>query len=214
MGAECRTLPIVQPSSSTNRAANLLDRIHFFFDYVDPVSYAVEAALAQIGPNVGDVRVERIPFEVSPLESAQADPRSETWEARMSCARALAPGLDWGSRPVAAVPRSRKAIELAFHAAGQGAFDRVHRMLFEAHLSRGLDIGRVDVLVDLAVQAGLDRSETKAVLDVDRYGDDVVRWRDKGLALGVRQCPTVLAGSRRFEGLIDRASIDDLLEGV
>ena len=199
--------------------------ILFFFDYVDPLSWIMEhrlqtlvhtdqessdhASIRRAGP-----RIERLPLELAPPGTPPLLSSDPAWQARTDEALAAATIDGLRYEPAALIPRSRKAIELAFLAAEREAFDRVHRMLFEAHLSRGLDIGRVDVLVTLASEAGLDRTEAKAVLDVDRHTADVEAWRARALALGAAGIPTILIGSRRFEGLVGQrdliAALDDL----
>jgi protein disulfide-isomerase len=62
-------------------------------------------------------------------------------------------------------------------------------------------VGRVDVLVELAEDAGLDRSETRAVLDVDRYTDEVVRLREAAASQGVVGVPTMVCAGRLLEGV-------------
>ncbi len=185
----------------------------FFFDYADPLSRLMDARLS-VWESGAAVALERIPFEIAPAGVPLIDPDAPGWRARWEEADSV--GGEGGIvRPrVPFVPRSRKAMELAMFAAEHGAFDRVHRTLFEAHLSRSLDIGRVDVLVDLAAEAGLDWSETKAVLDVDRYASRVEASRERGIELGVTMAPTVVVGGRRLEGLVEMAALEAALDSA
>jgi predicted DsbA family dithiol-disulfide isomerase len=58
------------------------------------------------------------------------------------------------------VPSSRKALVLGEIARDQGRHGELHPRLFEAYWVKGLDIGSDDVLVNLAADVGLDRTET------------------------------------------------------
>jgi predicted DsbA family dithiol-disulfide isomerase len=62
------------------------------------------------------------------------------------------------------VPNSRKALVLAEFARSRGRFDEIHPRLFRAYWVDGRDIGSDDVLLDVAEDAGLDRSEVIDVL--------------------------------------------------
>ena len=87
------------------------------------------------------------------------------------------------------VPWSRKAHELASVAEKEGCFLEIHESLFRAYLSEGRDIGRVDVLVDLARKSGLDPMEIKAALDVDAERDSVLERRKRALEAGGHEPP-------------------------
>jgi predicted DsbA family dithiol-disulfide isomerase len=83
----------------------------------------------------------------------------------------------------------------------------LHETVFSARFLEGADIGRVDVLVASAEKVGLDPSESKAVLDVDKHRDRVVDLRREAEAAGVRRVPTLRSGDTSLEG---PASISEL----
>ena len=151
------------------------ERPRFYFDYVDPLSYLAEIELtAAVEAGEGPEPV-RIPLELRPPPAPLLDPDGPWWRARWQSALTLAAAC--GDTTVLVEPRvlpwTRKAHELVAHARASGLERRAHMAVFEALFARGEDIGRVDVLVRLAASLGLDATETKAVLDVDRYAQDV-----------------------------------------
>ena len=83
----------------------------------------------------------------------------------------------------------------------------MHDVLFKARFEDGADIGRVDVLVNLAIGLGLDLTETKAVLDVDRHADAIVTLRGQAEADGVSRASCLRIGSESLEGPVP---IDEL----
>jgi predicted DsbA family dithiol-disulfide isomerase len=87
----------------------------------------------------------------------------------------------------------------------------VHAALFRAFLEEGQDIGRVDVLVGIAKEAGLDPVETKAVLDVDRRTAELDGLRGDAERLGVRGVPTLLIAGERIEGVLPTEALRALL---
>lgn len=174
------------------------NRALFFFDYVDATSWVVELWLAEMSPLDGNT-VDRRPYELRPPPEPVMNPSDPGWEASRSWAL---PTLETMGRTLAnpsLVPWTRKAHELALHATREGCYKHIHAALFEAFHEGGADIGRIDVLVSIAASAGLDRSESKAVLDVDRYAEEVCEARREAEELGVRGTPTILVGHERLE---------------
>lgn len=185
-------------------------RARLYADYMDPGSFLVEERLRAVEDAVA-FRVERLPWEVVPQPTPLLDPRDPAWsEYWAAMARELAAD---GHEivPPRLIPWTAKAHELAMLAREKGCFDKVHQTLFRAFHLEGADLGRVDVLVALAMEAGLDLSETKAVLDVDRFAPELEAVRREGEALGVRGVPTLVLGDEVFEGIHDRVALETLL---
>lgn len=184
--------------------------LHFFYDYVDPASYLLDLRL-EAPPEEGAAHVEHRPFELRRPPRPMLDPTDPRWVEYVDGMAAEAERLGAPFAPPDLVPWSRKAHELALHAREKGRFGPVHRALFHTHFAEGRDIGRVDVLVELATGAGLDRTETKAVLDVDRHLGALGELREAAERSGVRGVPTLrdADGTRVLEGYPD----DETLEG-
>jgi len=181
----------------------------FYYDFIDPLSYLMAGEFALLKDRGIDV-VEWMPFELRPPPTpltSQEDPD-------------LAPR--WGSAgteheqrrafsPPQLVPWTRKAHELVLHAAESDRDTPVRELIFEAYLFEGRDIGRVDVLVDLARVAGLDTTETKAVLDVDRFEAQVAAQRREASEVGITTTPTLRAGDRMLQGFHNASGIRTFL---
>ena len=180
-------------------------QIFYYFDYVDPGSYVTEIQLTRLLPS--EVDVTRRPFELCPPPKDYIDPRSAEWEAYQRSVSEIAVEVEVELSMPDFLPWTRKAHELRLHAAERALEGPVHNALFRARFKDRADIGRVDVLVDLAAGLGLDLAETKAVLDVDRHAARVVSLRREAEAKGVRRTPTLRVGSKSLEGPL---RIDDL----
>ncbi|TVR64034.1 MAG: hypothetical protein EA422_07810 [Gemmatimonadales bacterium] len=183
------------------------DRIFFYFDFVDPGSYLVHeilrGALADTAGPALDVIYR--PLELCPPPRPLQDPQSPRWQEMTEALMEVASTVHIPFRTPTLIPWTRKAHELALHAqertGGDGAgATTLHHRLFRAHFQEGLDLGRVDVLVTLAQEAGLDRSEVHAVLGVDRFAPAVQETRSHALRQGVRGVPTLIGKDRRLEG--------------
>jgi predicted DsbA family dithiol-disulfide isomerase len=182
----------------------MADGPRLYFDYVDPLSFVLDRRLAAVEAEAG-IAVERVPLELRPPPAPLIDPAAEAWRARWSEARAAEPDLELA--PPRLVPWTRKAHELAAQAREHERFDPVHRALFEAFHLHGRDLGRVDVLLEIAARFDLDVSHTKAVLDVDRHTEAVERARADAERLGVPGVPALRSGGRTLPGLPDRGTI-------
>jgi 2-hydroxychromene-2-carboxylate isomerase len=186
------------------------ERPRLYFDYVDPGSLLVRRRIATLGVDCSFVGFEMRPPPEPLVELA--DPAwVEYWGHASQALRAT--GVVPGAPTL--VPWTRKAHELTLHATESpdepvavAMMDR----LFSAYIEEGRDIGRIDVLVPLAVEVGLDGTEVRAVLDVDRWRDEVERARGNALAAGVRGVPTLLRAGHRLEGVHDNETIRAFLE--
>jgi len=183
-----------------------MTKLKFFLDYIDPASRVLDLRLrAILGEGFEDV--ELVPHEVRVPQQPPLDPASPTWVQYWAAMVDLAPDEMGRLTPPTRLPHTRKAHELMLHTSPGGSRSALHSAIFTAALEEGRDIGRVDILVDLAVAAGLDRSETRAVLDVDRYTEEVERIREASSTTGVVGVPTLMRDDALLEGVHDSEAI-------
>jgi predicted DsbA family dithiol-disulfide isomerase len=182
-----------------------------FFDYVDPLSYLLEREISGLLPELAVASLRPVPVELRPPPEPMLDPEGEGWTERWIAACALAADRDIRFRDPAVVPWTRKAHELVLHAESQGLGGGAHRALFDAFLLEGRDIGRVDVLVEIARSLGLDPTGAKAVLDVDRYSDEVSAFGDRARALGIDAPPALTFGDATLQGFHNRDALRTFL---
>lgn len=88
------------------------------------------------------------------------------------------------------------AHRLVHLAADRDRQDQVKERFFRGYLSEGEAIGDPDTLERLAVDAGLDAAEVRAVLDSDSYADAVRADEREAQRLGVTAVPTFLVDRR------------------
>lgn len=182
------------------------------FDFVDPLSYLAWRAFDERADDLREaVTIRWVGLELRPPPLPLTSTGNPFWAPRwrQAAERAAAVGLELSPPHVA--PWSRKAHELVFFATRHGVEAAVRGALFEAYFERAADIGRIDVLVDIAVELGLDRGETKATLDVDKHAGDVLTARIEAEALGVRDVPAMSADGKLLEGFPDPSTLLTLL---
>lgn len=162
-----------------------------FSDFTCPFSYVTEAALWRVGDE-GGAAVEYRAFELYPAPSRLplGGPAAE-----VEAARPLADALGLEMRPPALAARTRKAHELARFGAAKGIGRALRGAIFAAYFGEGRDIGRIDVLVEIARALGLDPSETRVVLDVDTFAAAVAHDSAEARRLGIAGTPALLLGA-------------------
>jgi predicted DsbA family dithiol-disulfide isomerase len=189
--------------------------LQVIYDYVDPGSYLVRELLqAWVRSLERPPEVEWTPLELRVPGSEPLSLRDPAWAElhRFMAEEAEKAGIPF--RIPGSTPWSRKAHELALLAREKGCFDPIQRAIFRAHFNEDRDIGRVDVLLELAADQGLDPGEVRTVLGVDRFHSAVEKSRRRLLDRGVRGVPTVEAWDGTLEGFTNVESFREFLQGL
>ena len=191
--------------------------IDIWFDFVDPASVLlmleIEAARRDNTSWVHKSTIKWRPLEVrappAPMVSLEDPDVASCWESALPVAEKIGVILN----PPRLVPWTRKAHELIVHAEQtrpQSA--RALRLSVAiAYAIEGEDIGRVDLLVKIASDHGFDRTECKAVLDVDKYDTVVTASAKEAKVAYVTYAPTIIWGAKRLEGFHNRTALGTLL---
>jgi predicted DsbA family dithiol-disulfide isomerase len=181
-------------------------RIDIFSDTVCPWCYLgkrrFEAALAarpQYEP-----RVVWRPFELNPdlppegidraqyLASRAADQKrfAESQSALVTLGAAL--GIGFRFDLIRRIPNTRRSHLLIAHAARRGCQSGVKERVMRAYFEEGCDIGDLNELVRLGVEAGLSERETRSALVLRQGQDGVVAAERHATALGIAAVPTFI----------------------
>lgn len=171
-----------------------------YTDYVCAWCYLLEPALARLRDDGVAVAYRGIELRPAPRPlPPPGDPAAAAeWRETIRPA-AEAMGVEMHEPPL--MPRTRKAHELAAHARTKDRFLQVHEALFRAYWVDGADIGRIDVLVEIAAAAGLDGDEAHRALGLDRHVDDVERAARDAVEHGIAALPTMRHGARLVTGI-------------
>lgn len=91
-------------------------------------------------------------------------------------------------------PNTRAAHRLIWQAERQGLAiqNALVDNLFKAYFENGRDIGRMDVLLDLAKSAGVSAADARSALDDDASLEAVLDLEDAGINMGIRGVPFFL----------------------
>ena len=181
-----------------------------FSDFTSPFCHVTEAALRRLeDEGLAVPRYAAFELYAAPAPLPLSAPAGEVEAARPLADEA---GVPLRLPPV--LPRTRKAHELAKQAAERGLGRAMREALFAAYFGDGRDIGRVDVLVELAAALGLDATETHVVLDVDRHGGAVDADAMLARRLGIDAVPALVVGGGAGAELLLGAQPLDVLRDV
>jgi predicted DsbA family dithiol-disulfide isomerase len=109
---------------------------------------------------------------------------------------------------------SRLAQELSKWAESQGKSDEIHDALFRAYFVDVRNIGKADVLAQIAEENGLPADEATDVLLSRKYKSAVDEDWKRCAAYGVNAVPTFLAGRYLMVGAQPYEELERLIEHV
>lgn len=111
-------------------------------------------------------------------------------------AAALGAGFKFDPSIPQHLPNTRKAHQVIRLAHFDGAQERVSEAIYSAYWARGEDIGDEDVLVRLAVEAGLDEENTRRDLAQPVSINQIIAEAEAFRRAGVSSVPTFIVNER------------------
>jgi len=186
--------------------------ITFFVDFTCPFSYVNEAALHALAPaHRLDLRPRA--YELYPAPEPLPRPAHRTDE--LAAVKEIAAELGLPLNPPPFRPRTRKAQEASRFAESRGIRDQMRRSIYRAYWAEGADIGRIDVLMGLAGDLGIDPTDVKISLDIDEHAATVEADMALARRLRVTATPTLFVGDGRdariLQGARGMAALDAAL---
>lgn len=88
--------------------------------------------------------------------------------------------------------------QLLHFADQQGRMHELKQALFAAHFTNGRNISDINVLADIAAEIGLDRSESLAVLEDQRFAKEVRAAEQHWQQQGIQSVPAVIFNKRHL----------------
>lgn len=180
-------------------------------DYLCPWCYVGQsrsALLEQLG-----VTLTHLPYELHPEigpAGAKISPRGRlapTFQRVQKECESI--GLEW--RAPTRMPNTRRALETAelVRTRYRGAFDELHRLLFDAHFAQGLELDDPEVIDSLVHRAGAPIEEVRSALDAREGAPLLAQSHEKARALGVSSTPTwVLDNEMVIPGALDAVTLE------
>jgi predicted DsbA family dithiol-disulfide isomerase len=142
----------------------------------------------ELNPDLPWDGVERAKYLVSKFgDSAQIE-ENEAALVR----HGLAVGLEFRFDLIERMPNTRRSHLLIAHAARQGLSSEVVERIMQGYFEEGCNIGDVEELVRLGVEAGLAERETRSAMVLRAGQDGVVAAERHAAVLGIGGVPTFI----------------------
>ncbi|MFI5530403.1 DsbA family protein [Kitasatospora sp. NPDC051853] len=185
-------------------------RIKVWSDYVCPFCMLAEGPLHEATHDL-DVEIEWMPFELRPHPTPTLRPEDAylpaVW-ARSVYPMARRMGVDITLPTVSPQPYTRLAFEGYQYAAEHGRAAEYTPRLLRAFFQENRDIGRTEVLADIATELGLDADGFTRALDEGTYTETHREALRTAEAYRISVAPTLIIGERhRIEGVATAAQI-------
>ncbi len=204
-------------------------RIDIYSDTVCPWCYLGKrrfelslAARPQYEP-----RVTWRPYELNPDLPAEGVDRAAYLTARLGDSDRVAlahaeltlqgeaSGIDFRFDLIKRMPNTRRSHLLIAHAARSGRQSAVMDRVMGAYFEEGCDIGDIEVLVRLGVEAGLAENESRSALVLRSGQDGVVAAERHATVLGITGVPTfVFDGQYTISGAQEVGILTRILDQV
>jgi predicted DsbA family dithiol-disulfide isomerase len=189
-------------------------RIQVYSDYVCPFCFLELPALERLAREEG-VELDFRAYELRPDPIPTLDPGGEyltrAW-AQSVYPMAERMGVPIQLPPVQ--PRSRLAFEGAEFARDAGKLGEYTRAVHEAFFQQGEDIGKPEVLIDIARALGLDTAAFTASLDDHRFLDRVLAQEREAADVGIRAVPSVIVGKYLVPGAVPYETLKRAVDAV
>lgn len=199
-------------------------RVDIFFDTVCPWCYLgkrrFELAL-EARPRYEPAIAWR-PFELNPDLPADGVERAKHLASMLGDAARIeeihaglvesghAVGLAFDFARIERLPNTRRSHLLIAHAARRGLQSEVVERVMQAYFEEGVDLGEVEELVRLGVEAGLAENEARAAVILREGQDGIVAAQRHAGVIGIKGAPTflfdrqyTLAGAQEVETFIE-----------
>jgi predicted DsbA family dithiol-disulfide isomerase len=181
-------------------------RVDIYSDTVCPWCYLGKRRfeLALAGRPQYEPRINWRPFELNPdlpwegvdragyLASKFGDSAQIEASDAALVRHGSAVGLEFRFDLVECLPNTRRSHLLIAHAARQGLSSEVVERIMQAYFEEGCNIGDVNELVRLGVEAGLSERETRSAMVLREGQDGVVAAERHASVLGINGVPTFI----------------------
>lgn len=168
--------------------------ISVWSDFVCPFCYLEKPVLDQLKATFGnEVEIDWRAFELRPEPVPLLDPDGEylhtTWE-RYVYPMAEERFMTLRLPPVQ--PRSRLALEAERYARSVGLGEALQFALFQGFFEQGLDIGDIDMLLEIGASIGLNQDGLRVALESGEFTAAVQADQQLAQQLGIKGVPAML----------------------
>lgn len=99
-------------------------------------------------------------------------------------------GIEFGNLNF--MPNSHSALESAEYARSVGKFEAYHKALMDAYFKDGRDIGKIDVLIELARKIDMDDKELYDAIKERRFETKLISDANRAHGMGINSTPVFI----------------------
>ena len=137
----------------------------------------------------------------TPKEGLLRQPRSgETEDELSEPIRSQVREANLVMKPPSVTPNTLFALEATEYAQQHGKFMEFHHAAYKAYWEDRKDLGKIDVLADIAASVSLDADDLVQRLQGREFSDLVMSQYQEALKYGIRGIPTFVVGNLLFTG--------------
>jgi predicted DsbA family dithiol-disulfide isomerase len=190
-------------------------KIKVYSDFVCPFCYIAETPLEEAIKGK-DVEVEWMPYELRPYPNPTLRPEDEylprVWNQSVY-PMAAQYGVQMVLPRVSPQPHTHLAFEGFQYAKEHGKANEYNHRMFKAFFQEELDIGRVDVLVKLAGELGLNEAEFRQALDSRKYREvHQEALRHAFNEAQITAVPTIIIGETVLRGARSKETLEQTIQ--
>lgn len=190
-------------------------QIKVYSDYVCPFCYIAEVPLEQAMKGK-DVEVEWMPYELRPYPNETLRPEDDylprVWNQSVY-PMAAQYGVEMVLPRVSPQPYTHLAFEGFQYAKEHGKGNAYNHRMFKAFFQEEQDIGKVEVLVKLAGEIGLNEQEFREALDSRKYREAHRKALEHAYhEAHITAVPTIVIGDTVLRGVCSKETLEQAIQ--
>lgn len=183
--------------------------IKVYLDYICPVCFLTTFSFNAAIKNK-DIKVNYIPFEIPDIDINNDLFRKSFWNDVLEN---IAKNFGHEAK-IPDIPKlqSKLACEAFYFANDNGKGKEFNSKVYETFFEKGKDIGKIDVLSEVASEIGLDSDDIKLALETRRYKEQHKQAIEKGKKDNINAVPTIIIGHTKIIGYRKKEFFDNIIE--
>ncbi|MBW6410803.1 DsbA family oxidoreductase [Clostridium weizhouense] len=190
--------------------------IKVYFDFVCPFCFLAEETLSQVIKGK-DINIQWMPFELRPEPSERIDPWNDPLKLN-SWNNFIKPmadklGINMKLPKLSPHPYTNLAFQGYHYANELGKGDEYIRKVFKGFFEDELDIGKAEVLSNLAEQVGINKEEFIEVLNAKKYkGKQEEALKQAYEKADITAVPTIMIGKEIIQGNTSKENLKKIID--
>ncbi|WP_032120882.1 DsbA family oxidoreductase [Clostridium amazonitimonense] len=195
-------------------------KMQIFSDYVCPFCYIGSGIIRQLKEDGIEIEIEWLPFELhpeTPLSGAKLNSRFPQTQIDMMFKMLKERGKEFNIRfsEVDILPNSYRALEGGQYAKLKGKYDEYSRAMFKAYFENNENIGKKEIINEIASNIGLNINEMNKEIDSGKFKDAIDKTKSLANKYAINSVPTfIINDTYKIVGAKDYEYIKEFLLNI